>query len=218
MARRTVTTAATFAAAAALLLTACGGGDDSSPDDIKGADKGSSRSPSASASATAGGDGPDLSLPKDVQLVFDFDKPSDAKHAAALTDAQNYIRALKHGIAQQDPNDPAYQFYSGGSAAQYAKSQIEAWVAGGWTVTGTDKYYDEDVTTLNDGKGVLVTFCRNQAKSYSKEIKTGKILYTKESLNSFQTFRLLMLPPSSSSKVWQAGNVEVIGKAKECQR
>ena len=103
-------------------------------------------------------------LPKDFKLVFDFDKPSDAKHAAALADAQNYIRALDHGIAEQDPNDPAYQFYSAAQAAQYAKSQIEAWVKGKWTVTGTDRYYDEEVTTLNDGKGVLVAFCRNQAK------------------------------------------------------
>ncbi|MEV0218418.1 hypothetical protein [Streptomyces sp. NPDC050704] len=220
MARHTVTTAAAaFAVTSALLLTACGGGDDSSSDDIKGADKdASSSSPSASASASkASADQPDLSLPKDLDLVFDFDKPSDAKHAAALADAQNYIRALKHGIAQQDPDDPAYQFYSGGPAAQYAKSQIEAWTKGGWTVNGTDRYYDEDVTTLNDGKGVLVTFCRNQAKFYSKEIKTGKILYTKENLDSYQTWRLLMVPPSGSSKVWKAGNTEVVGKAKECR-
>ncbi|MFD3313029.1 hypothetical protein [Streptomyces sp. NPDC058694] len=218
MARRALTTTtAAFATTAALLLTACGGSDDKSSDDIKGADKGSS-SPSASASATTGGDGPDLGLPKDFKLVFDFDEPSDAKHSAALADAQNYIRALKHGIAQQDPDDPAYQFYSGAQATQYAKSQIEAWVKGGWTITGTDKYYDDEITTLNDGKGVLVSFCRNQAKSYSKEIKTEKILRTEENLDSYQTFRLLMVPPSGSSKVWKTGNIEVIGKAKECRR
>jgi hypothetical protein len=218
VARRIAPIAATFAATAALLITACGGGDDSSStDDIKGADTGSS-SPSASASESADTDRPDVSLPKDFKLVFDFDKPSDAKHAAALADAQNYIRALKHGIAKQDPNDPAYQFYSAAQAAQYAKSQIEEYVKGGWTVNGTDRYYDEDTTTLNDGKGVLVTFCRNQAKFYGKEIKTGKILYTEESLNSYQTFRLLMVPPSGSSEVWKTGNIEVIGKAKECQR
>jgi hypothetical protein len=218
VARRIAPIAATFAATAALTLTACGGGDDSSStDDIKEADTGAS-SPSASASESADADRPDVSVPKDLKLVFDFDKPSDAKHAAALADAQNYIRALDHGIAEQDPNDPAYQFYSAAQAAQYAKSQIEAWVKGKWTVTGTDRYYDEEVTTLNDGKGVLVTFCRNQAKFYSKEIETGKILYTEENLESYQTFRLLMVPPSGSAEVWKTGNIEVIGKAKECQR
>ncbi|TPQ22024.1 hypothetical protein [Streptomyces sporangiiformans] len=215
MARRTVTTAATFAATAALLLTACGGGDDSSPDDIKGADKGSS-SPSASASK-ADADQPDLSLPKSVDLVFDFDKPSDAKHAAALANAQNYIRAMYHGIVAQDPNDPAYQYYSGDQAAQYVKSQIQEWVKGGWTPTGTEKYYDEDISTLSGGKRVLVNFCSNQAKIYGKEIKTGKVLYTKESLDSYQKFSLLMVPSSGSPQVWKAQVIQVTGKAKECQ-
>ncbi|MCX4882848.1 hypothetical protein [Streptomyces sp. NBC_00847] len=220
MTRRTLTTtAAALTAAATLLLTACGGGNDKSSDDIKGADKGSSSpSASASASATTGGEGPDITMPKDLHLVFDFDKPSEAKHAAALAYAQNYIRALDRGIAQQDPNDPAYQFYSLNQAEQYAKSQIQTWVKGGWTVTGTDNYYDADVTTLSGGQGTLVTFCRNQEKFYGKEIKTEKILYTKPSLKDYQTFRLTMIPPSGSSKVWKTRNIEVIGKAKECQR
>ncbi|MFF5368972.1 hypothetical protein [Streptomyces sp. NPDC013187] len=218
MARRALTTTATaFAAAAALLLTACGGsGDDKSSDDIKGASDGSSR-PSASASGPAGDDRPDVSVPKDLKLVFDFDKPSDAKQAAALSDAENYVRALKHGIAAQDPDDPAYRFYSGAQATQYAKSQIEAWVKGGWTVYGTDKYYDEDVAAMSDGKGVVVSFCRNQAKSYSKDIKTGKVHYTEESADSYQKFRLLMVPPSADSAVWRTVTIEVLGKAQECR-
>ncbi|WP_406348873.1 hypothetical protein OHB10_19990 [Streptomyces sp. NBC_01597] len=220
MTRRTLTTtAAALTAAATLLLTACGGGNDKSPDDIKGADKGSvSPSASASESASIGGDGPDLSVPKDFKLTFAFDKPSDAKHAAALADAENYIRALKHAIAQQNPNDPAYQYYSLSQAAQYAKSQVESWKKGGYTVYGSDKYYDDEVTTLGGGQGVLVTFCRNQAKSFSKVIKTGKVLYNEESLESYLKFRLRMVPPSGSAKAWRAFTIEVIGKAKECQR
>ncbi|MEU6176401.1 hypothetical protein [Streptomyces coeruleorubidus] len=219
MARRALTTtAAALTTTAALLLTACSGDGDKSSDGIKGADAGAgSPSASTSASAPGGGKGPDLSLPKDVDLVFDFDKPSDAKHAAALTDAQNYMRAIYHGIVAQDPNDPAYQFYSGGQAAQYAKSQIQASVKERLTVIGTEKYYDEEVTTLSGGKRTLVTFCSNQAKIYSKEIKTGKTLYTKESLDNYLRFRLLMLPPSGSSQVWKAQVAEVVTKAKECR-
>ncbi|WP_328495800.1 hypothetical protein OHS59_25990 [Streptomyces sp. NBC_00414] len=216
MARHTVTTAA-LAATAALLLTACGGGDDRSPDDIKGADSGPNDSPSAAASASARSEGPELSLPKDVDLVFDFGKPSDAKHAAALADAQNYLRAMYHGIVAQDPDDPAYGYYSGGQAAQYVKSQIQASVKGGWTPSGTEKYYDEDVTTLSDGKRTLVTFCSNQSKIFSKDIKSGKVNRTEESLSSYLKFRLLMLPPSGSSQVWKAQVSEVISKAKECR-
>jgi hypothetical protein len=211
-------TAATFTATAALLLTACGGGDDSSPDDIKGAETGSS-SPSASASASGAADAnrPDVSLPKDLKLVFDFEKPSDADQAAALEDAANYIRALDHGIAQQDPNDPAYQFYSTGGAEKYAKSQIEAWVKDGWTVTGNDRYFDASIEPVGEGKSTLVTFCRNQAKFYSKKVETGKVNYTEENLDSYQRFSLLMSPSEASAAVWQARQVEVQGRVKECK-
>ncbi|MGD1223331.1 hypothetical protein AB9Q10_33460 [Streptomyces krungchingensis] len=217
MSRRALTTAAAaLTATTALLLTACGGGDDKSSDDIKGADTGST-SPSASASGGSQAGRPDVSVPKDLDLVFDFDTPSDAKHAAALADAQNYIRALDHGIDKQDPEDPAYQFYSDGSASQYAKSQIQAWVKGGWTVTGTDKYYDAETNAVGKGKRVLVSFCRNQAEFFGKEIKTGKVLRTKESLSSYQKFTMMMFPPSGSSPAWKAQVIEVKGKAKECQ-
>ncbi|MFH8468767.1 hypothetical protein [Streptomyces sp. NPDC017991] len=216
MARHTVTTAA-LAATAALLLTACTGNNDKPSDDIKGADTGANVSPSATASTSADGDGPDLSLPKDVDLVFDFDKPSDAKHEAALADAKNYLRAMYHGIVAQDPDDPAYRYYSGGQATQYVKSQIEAAVKGGWTPSGTEMYYDEDVTTLSDGKRTLVTFCSDQSKIFSKDIESGEINRTEESLSSYLKFRLLMLPPSGSSQVWKAQVSEVVSKAKECR-
>ncbi|WP_405671009.1 hypothetical protein [Streptomyces sp. NBC_01530] len=217
MTRRTLTTAAaSLTAAAALLLTACGGSDKSSSGDIKGADTGAG-SPSASASTSDAG-APDVSVPSDFHFVFDFEVPSDTKEASALSDAENYIRALKHGISKQDPNDPAYQYYSKGQAAQYAKSQIQAWVKGHWTVTGTDKYYAAGVTTLSGGKRELVTFCRNQGKSYSKEIKSGKILYTAVNADSYVKYQLLMRPPTGSSKAWKASVVEVKGKAKECQK
>ncbi|MFE0413119.1 hypothetical protein [Streptomyces tendae] len=218
MARSALTmTAATFAATAALLLTACGG-EDSSPDDIKGAETGkSSSSPSASASGAADVKRPDVSLPEDLKLVFDFEKPSDAEQAAALEDAANYIRALDHGIAQQDPNDPAYQFYSTGGAEKYAKSQIEAWVKDGWTVTGDDRYFDASIDPVGEGKSVLVSFCRNQAKFYSKKVKTGKVNYTEENLDSYQKFSLLMSPSDASAAVWQARQIEVQGRVKECK-
>lgn len=219
MARRavTMTTAAAITATAALLLTACGGGEESSPEDIKGAGGGS-----PSASAPASGDAadvkrPDVSVPPDLKLVFDFEKPSDADEAAALGDAANFIRALDHGIAQQDPNDPAYQFYSTGGAQKYAKSQIEAWVKDGWTVTGEDRYFKADIESVGQGDSTLVTFCRNQAKFYSKKVKTGKVNYTDENLDSYQKFSLLMSPSEASEAVWQARQIEVQGRVEECK-
>ncbi|MEV6085595.1 hypothetical protein [Streptomyces parvulus] len=212
-----MTTAAAFTATATLLMTACGGGDESSPEDIKGAGGGS---PSASAPASGGAADvkrPDVSVPPDLKLVFDFEKPSDADEAAALGDAANFIRAMDHGIAQQDPKDPAYQFYSTGGAQKYAKSQIEAWVKDGWTVTGEDRYFNADIEAVGQGDSTLVTFCRNQAKFYSKKVKTGKVSYTDENLDSYQKFSLLMSPSEASEAVWQARQIEVQGRVEECK-
>ncbi|MGW0865437.1 hypothetical protein [Streptomyces sp. NPDC002611] len=221
MARRALnTTAATLAATAALLLTACGGGGESSGG-IKGADKGSG-TPSASASTGSGStdvDRPDVSLPNDLDLVFDFEKPSDQGSAAALDDAANYIRALNHGITKQDPEDPAFQFYSSGQAAQYANSQIKEYVDGGWTLTGKDRYYQAEVDPVDESekvKTVNVTFCEDQSKVYGKEVKSEKIHRTKESLDSYQKFTILMASVKGRP-VWRAQQVTVEGKAEECR-
>ncbi|MFE9704666.1 hypothetical protein [Streptomyces sp. NPDC005930] len=220
MARSALTmTAATFAATAALLLTACGGGDeDASPDDIKGAGT-SSSSPSASASGPADVDRPDVSLPSDLKLAFDFERPSDADAAAALEDAANYVRALNHGITEQDVKDPAYGFYSAAGAARYAASQIQEYVDGGWTLTGEDRYYQATTSPVGEGeksKSVLVTFCEDQSKAYGKEVKTGKVHRTAESPASYQKFSLLMAP-QQHSPVWRAQQITVEGKAEECR-
>ncbi|NUP24475.1 MAG: hypothetical protein HOZ81_52170 [Streptomyces sp.] len=220
MARRTLpVTAATFALSATLLLSACGGGDDTSPDDIKGADTGSS-SPSASASASASpaADRPDVSLPKDLELVFDFEKPSNADNAAALADAENYIRALNHGITEQNPSDPAYQYYSAGDAARYANTQIEQYVKGGWTLTGKDRYYRAETSAAGDSKSVKlvrVAFCEDQSKVYGKEVKSGKVLKTEGSSDDFLKFDLLMAFPKGS-QVWRAQQITVTEKSTEC--
>ncbi|MFG3075308.1 hypothetical protein [Streptomyces sp. NPDC048225] len=219
MARSALTmTAATFAATAALLLTACGGGDeDASPDDIKGAGTGAS-SPSASKSTPGTGDRPDLSLPTDLKVEFDDSQPSDDRHAAALDNAENYILALNHGITAQDPEDPAYEFYSLGNATTYAKGQIQAWVDDEWTATGTDSYYRTRTDDVSDSGGVLVTMCRDQGDFFGKNVKTDKVKRTEPSLNDYQEFRLLMKPPQGSQKIWKVLQIEVQGRVKECRR
>ncbi|MFF7310320.1 hypothetical protein [Streptomyces sp. NPDC008137] len=216
MARRALTTTvATLSATAVLLLTACGGGEGTQSDDIKGAGTGAN-SPSASPSAASGR--PDVSLPSDLKVEFDITKPSDTRHAAALDSAEKYILALNHGITAQDPDDPAYQFYSLGNATKYAKSQIQAWVGDDWTATGTDSYYQGRTDDVGKSDGVLVTMCRDQGKFYGKNVETKKIRYTKQSLNDFQEFRLLMKPPQESQKVWKVLQIEVQGRVEDCRR
>ncbi|EFL34123.1 conserved hypothetical protein [Streptomyces viridochromogenes DSM 40736] len=158
-------------------------------------------------------------MPNDLDLVFDFEKPSDQDSAAALDDAANYIRALSHGITKQDPEDPAFQFYSSGQASQYAHSQIKEYVDGGWTLTGKDRYYRAETSKGDESekvKTVSVTFCEDQSRVYGKEVKTQKIHRTKESLASYQKFTLLMASVKGEP-VWRAQQVTVEGKAEACR-
>ncbi|MEU3042011.1 hypothetical protein ABZ700_13850 [Streptomyces diastaticus] len=214
MSRRILPLAA-LTAATALTLTACGG-EPAEPDDIKGAGASASTGAGDGAEEQDGGR-PDLKLPGDVELAFESTPPSDSGHAAALTDAENYIRALAHGIVAQDPEDKAYQFYSEGSAAQYAKEQIQQWVDGEWTATGKDRYYRAETADVGKSKGVLVTMCRNQADYFGKNVKTGKVERTEESLKSYQKFSLLMRSAKSAGEHWVVQQIEVQGEVQECK-
>ncbi len=128
MKRRSLPVAAALATAAALLLTACGGGDEepSNNDKIAGADQGTetpSKSPESSGAPTeAKPDGVDVSLPKDMNLVFDWKKPKDENEAAAMEDAANYIRAIYRGVDKRTTKDAslwqASEVYVEGKAAK----------------------------------------------------------------------------------------------------
>lgn len=212
-------TAAELTVAAALLLTACGGGGDGSSDGIGKAGKGTG-GPAASASgpASTGVERPDVSVPKDLDLVFDFEEPSDQNSAAALEDAANYLRALNHGITKQDPADPAFRFYSSGRAGQYAHAQIKEYADGGWTLTGTDRYYDAEINSRDKTekiKTVSVTFCEDQSKVFGREVKSEKVHRTKESPASYQKFTLLMASVKDNP-VWRAQRITVVGEAAAC--
>ncbi|MER7480521.1 hypothetical protein ABTX60_23270 [Streptomyces sp. NPDC126510] len=140
--------------------------------------------------------------------------------AAALEDAANYIRALNHGITKQDPADPAFQFYSSGQAARYAHSQIEEYVDGGWTLTGTDRYYDAHVSPRDETEKietVSVTFCEDQSKVFGREVASKKVHRTKESPAGYQEFTLLMTSVKDNP-VWRAQQVSVEGTSAACSR
>ncbi|GAA1929920.1 hypothetical protein GCM10009837_64570 [Streptomyces durmitorensis] len=215
MARRTMPIVTALVTGAALLLTACGGGgSDDASDKIEGAGGGSEKSKT---SAPAKPGAPDVSLPGDLKVEFGSSKSSDPRHAAAQENAENYIRALNHGITAQDPKDPAYQFYSLGNATRYAQKQIKSWVDDKWTATGTDSYYRTKTDKVGTA-GVLVTMCRDQSKFYGKNVETKKIRYTKPSLDDYQEFRLLMKQPKGSEKIWKVLQIEVEGRVKECRR
>ncbi|OXS31873.1 hypothetical protein [Streptomyces sp. XY006] len=223
MKRRTLPVLATLSTVAALLLTACGSGDDKSAanDKIAGADQGA-KTPreSADPSAAEAGDKPDgvdLSLPKDMNLVFDWQKPKDPNEAAAMDDAANFVRAIYRGVHKRTSNDAAVTAYSTAGGLHYAKTQIDGRIDGGWTATGTRRHYQATTRSAPNGKSVEVAFCVDSSKFYGKEIKTGKVLKSKPSISDFDYFKIIMVKVPTSDALWQASKVFVETKVAKCQ-
>ncbi|MDX2542551.1 hypothetical protein ACOT81_18875 [Streptomyces sp. WI04-05B] len=223
MKRRSLPVAAAFTATAALLLTACGSGDDKSTDNdkIAGAEQ-TPATPTKSAEPSAptaekNPDGVDVSLPKDINLVFDWTKPSNKNEAAAMDDAANYIRAIYHGVDKRTSKDAAVAAYSTGNGLKYAKTQIDVRLDGGWTATGIRRHYQATTRSASNGNTVEVAFCVDSTKFYSKEVKTGKILKGAPSITDFDYFKIIMVKLATGDSLWQASKVYVEAKAAKCQ-
>jgi hypothetical protein len=221
--RRPLPVVAALTATAALLLTACGSGNDKSGDNdkIAGADQGAetpkeSAKPSA-AQAEDKPDGVDVSLPKDMNLVFDWDKPKDKNEAAAMDDAANYLRAIYRGVAKRTTKDAAVTAYSTGEGLHYAQVQINEWIKGGWTATGTRRHYDATTRSAPNGKSVEVAFCADTGKFYGKEVKTGKVLTAEPSPKDFGYYKIIMVKVPTGDNLWQASKVFVERGAEKCR-
>ncbi|MFF3376108.1 hypothetical protein ACFYXF_24525 [Streptomyces sp. NPDC002680] len=223
MKRRPLPVAAALTATAALLLTACGSGDDESTanDKIAGAEQ-NTATPTKSAEPSAAAaedkpDGVDLSLPKDINLVFDWTKPSNKNEAAAMDDAANYIRAIYQGVDKGTTKSAAVATYASGDGLKYANTQIDAYIEGGWTVTGTRRHYDATTRFAANGKSVEVAFCSDSTKFYGREVTTRKVLTTDPSITDFSYFKIIMVKHPTGTDLWQASNVYVEEKAAKCQ-
>jgi len=221
--RRSLPVAAALTATAALLLTACASGDDkpSDNDKIAGAEQ-STATPTKSATPSAAAaedkpDGVDVSLPKDMNVVFDWDKPTDKNEAAAMDDAANYLRAIYRGVDKRTTNDAALATYATGEGLTYATVQINEWIKGGWTATGTRRHYDVTTRSTSNGKSVEVAFCADTSKFYGKEVKTGKVLKTEPSLKDFGYYKIIMVKFPTSESLWQASKVFVETGVEKCR-
>ncbi|WP_406136457.1 hypothetical protein [Streptomyces sp. NBC_01089] len=220
---RVLPAAVSFAAAAALLLTGCGGGGKGSGNDkVEGADAGGAKktaAPSKSeASKAPAVDRPDVSLPGDVKFIFTTPHLKDPVQTAALGDAENFIRAIEHGIVKQNKNDPAYKFYSEfqSPAQEYARDQITQHADAGMTVTGERKYYDPKVQSVEGKKSVVVTFCSDGSKLYSKKVTSGQVTRTTKSVKDFYFWQIGMSAADGVHGLWRAKEIKVQGEAAQC--
>ncbi|MGW7419725.1 hypothetical protein ACWGJB_06595 [Streptomyces sp. NPDC054813] len=206
MKRRTLPVAAALAATAALLLTACGGGDDNSDanDKIAGADSGdasSSASPSASATPTT--KRPTITLPSDVEDVFEGWKTGDAKKDALLTDVQGAQTATDYAITQGSTDEPSLSFYYRDRALVTTAEWVQSFVDKGLTITGEIRYFNPQVTLSGSTSG-SVRYCSDESKAFSKDRKTKKVDKTAVTDDSYVLYNVKV--EKNKQGVWQTIN------------
>jgi hypothetical protein len=171
-----------------LLLTACGGGDGKPDGDAEAAGAGAgsdaSASPSVSVSASTSVERPKIELPSDLAYDFEWRKTGDEDKDAVLADGELFIKATDQAIANQDPLDPAYRFYSTGKLAAATQKYVRRFVDHQARTTGVYRFYDESVILRGDGTAAL-TYCEDQGKAYNRYVKTGKVDRTPVTKNSY---------------------------------
>ncbi|MFC9845543.1 hypothetical protein ACFWFF_08555 [Streptomyces sp. NPDC060223] len=207
---------AAFGAAAAFVLTGCGGGgsDSASNDKIVGADAGGETSASPSASASEAGSRPKIELPSDLTYAFTPDQTGDAVQDAVLKDNAEFIRALDAAIDAQNPRLPALEFYTEGEGAVTAQEWVESFTDVGWTVTGSVRYFDRQVT-VRSKDSASVSYCADESKGFSKVIKTGEVKKTKVTKDSYVAYGVQV--EKNEKGVWELVKIVSTRGADRCQ-
>ncbi|MFG2790555.1 hypothetical protein [Streptomyces sp. NPDC048419] len=206
MKRRTLPAATALAAAAALLLTACGGGDDNSKgnDKIAGANAGSEKSASPSAS-TAGNTGrPHIALPSDVTDKYESWKTGDATKDAVLADVAGRIDATNDAILRGDAGSKGLSFYYRDKALSDAVAWVQAYVKANLSFTGTTRYYDPKVT-LSGSDTASVVYCSDESKGFNKNRKTDKVDRTPSKDSPYVLYNTRL--EKTEQGVWQTSNL-----------
>ncbi|MFG3134689.1 hypothetical protein ACGFZA_00540 [Streptomyces sp. NPDC048211] len=175
MNRRTLPIATALTAAAVLLLTACGSEDKPEANDkITGADKGETKTGTPTATPTSGANRPKITLPKDVQNVFESWKTGDSTKDAVLSDVSQRINATDAAIAKGDSNAPALPFYYQGDGLIGAAEWIQGYKDDGLSITGTTRYFNPKIEMLSKTSAGVV-YCSDESKAYNKDRKSGKV-------------------------------------------
>ncbi|MEV7147306.1 hypothetical protein AB0O05_12525 [Streptomyces sp. NPDC093084] len=72
---------------------------------------------------------------------------------------------------------PALSFYYGGGALADAKDWVESIAKDGYSITGTNRYYNAEIDVF-DSSSAGVVYCEDQSRAFAKVRKTGKVLKT----------------------------------------
>ncbi|MFI6561141.1 hypothetical protein [Streptomyces sp. NPDC050534] len=216
MKRRTLPAATALAATAALLLTACGGGGDNNKgnDKIAGANAGSEKSASPTASASSAAGRPKITLSADNAITFTPEHAADQGQDEILNDNAEFIRALNAAISAQNPRLPALEYYTEGEGAAAAQKWVQSFKDAGLTVTGTVRYFDRQVS-IESNKTASLTYCGDESKGYTKVVKTNQVKKTKADKNSYVSYGVKA--EKNAKGVWETVKIVSVRGAAKCQ-
>ncbi|WP_328469068.1 hypothetical protein [Streptomyces sp. NBC_00448] len=200
--------------AAALLLTACGGGHDkkiaSSPTP---SDTTASQTTAPPTTPAADPSAPTFDLPSDVKITIDPDTTGDKTKDAILRDQAYGLEATYVAVTKPDKNFPLFTHYFIEDAVETWSESIDTMKKNHHTITGTVHYYDRKVTIGSKTAGV--TFCEDQRNLYDKDTRTGKVVTTTPSANSYIFHTSLMRKAKDGT--WQTATYVSQRGAARCQ-
>ncbi|NGN69130.1 hypothetical protein G5C51_35240 [Streptomyces sp. A7024] len=211
-----------MAAVAALSLTACGS-DDREPGKPAGRAEGTEdskkapESPKAAETPASPVKGVDLGLPKEMKLAFDFPLTGDKGKDAALRDAEDFVRSIYKGVAEQSADDPAHHMYAREDGLLYARDQIARRVDKGQTATGLRRHYRAETKESSNGTGFEVSFCLDESAFFTKDAKTGKVFKLKPSIEDYSRYRVVMTEVPKLPGAFQASKVDVEQGVASCK-
>jgi hypothetical protein len=157
---------------------------------------------------------PVLRLPAGLKLVFEPEQTGDPVKDAILADNEHLIKAFYQAVDRGNPADPVFGRYATGTAAAVWGRWVAEFKQGGWTATGTDRYFDRVVQLEGPGRAG-VSFCQDQRFVYSKVKSTGQVLRTRPSANSFVLYQAVV--EKSRSGIWQTTNTISQRGAQRCR-
>ncbi|WP_227870333.1 hypothetical protein, partial [Streptomyces otsuchiensis] len=173
--------------ATGLLATACGGGDDSADDAPPGVDADSSASPDpedeesdegedGSAEDDPSDDGvdrPEITLPDDVNNVFEEVDTDDPVELAVLADQEHAINAVDEAVTSGDTKVPSLPFYQADTALLESLEFAAGMHDDGLSFGGTTYYYNRTLE-MQSSTAAVATYCADMSESYLVKVDSGE--------------------------------------------
>ncbi|WP_146057120.1 MULTISPECIES: hypothetical protein [unclassified Streptomyces] len=201
--------------ATGLLATACGGGDDSADDAPPGVDADSSASPdpedeesdegeAGSAEDDPSDDGverPEITLPDDVNNVFEEVDTDDPVELAVLADQERGINAVDEAVTSGDTKVPSLPFYLADSALLQSIDYIVDMHENNQSFGGKTRYYNRTIEMQSDTAAVT-TYCVDPSEAYLVHLDSG------EQDPESGTYYYMLRQQLADNNVWQTVTIE----------